>query len=91
MIELSVTELFLLTLTFFVFILGTLAALALVRVLRILKAADDAVSYYWDAKNMVANVSQIPAVALERIQSNLFTKSDETSQTSKKDKKKKTT
>ncbi len=84
MIELSVTELFFLTLTFFIVILGTLSAIALVRVLKILKVADDAVSYYWEAKWLVENIAQVPLAILQRVQNAFSRDEDDDSENKKK-------
>jgi len=54
MIELSILELLYLVLTFFLVIIGTLLAIVLLRVLKILRVGTEIADYYWQMKKLLA-------------------------------------
>ncbi len=76
MLEISVLELLYVVLMFFVVVIGTLLTTALLRVLKILKVAQDITNYYWEGKEFIENVSHIPKNMLQNLVS-FFTKSSE--------------
>jgi hypothetical protein len=77
MIELSILDLLYFVLTFFIVIIGTLLAIVLLRVLKILRVWVELVEYYDIIKHFIASYAMIPCVIKDKIFQK-FSKSSDT-------------